>query len=208
LGGSIAVHSEPYQALRATGTVQVTAGTYEVFGRQLAIERGLLNFQGPIDNPNINILAMRRNQEVEAGVEVTGVARQPRVKLVSEPDVMDEEKLSWLMFGHGSDSSGLGQQQAASAALGLLGNVGTKRLAQGIGLDTFSVGSSESGLNDQQVVNLGKAISEKFYLGYEQSLTGAASIAKVTWQMSRRWSMIVRAGAINGVDVLFSWRYD
>jgi translocation and assembly module TamB len=208
LGGSIAVHSEPYQALRATGTVQVTAGTYEVFGRKLAIERGLLNFQGPIDNPNINILAMRRNQEVEAGVEVTGVARQPRVKLVSEPDVMDEEKLSWLMFGHGSDSSGLGQQQAASAALGLLGNVGTKRLAQGIGLDTFSVGSSESGLNDQQVVNLGKAISEKFYLGYEQSLTGAASIAKVTWQMSRRWSMIVRAGAINGVDVLFSWRYD
>lgn len=208
LAGSIAVHSEPYQALRATGTVQVVTGTYEAFGRKLAIERGVLNFQGPIGNPNINILAMRRNQEVEAGVQVTGFARQPRVKLVSEPDVADEEKLSWLMFGHGSSSSGLGQQQAASAALGLLGNAGTKRLAQGVGLDTFSIGSSESGLNDQQVVNLGKAISERFYLGYEQSLTGAASIAKLTWQMSRRWSVIVRAGAINGLDVVFSWRYD
>lgn len=208
LRGSLAVHSEPYQALRASGTVQVADGTYEAFGRKLAIERGFLNFQGAIDNPNINILAMRRNQEVEAGVEVTGLARQPRIKLVSEPSVADEEKLSWLMFGHGSESSGLGQQQAASAALRLLGNAGTKRLAQGIGVDTFSIGSSESGLNDQQVVNLGKAISEKFYLGYEQSLTSAASIAKLTWQMSRRWSIIGRAGAINGLDVLFSRRYD
>ena len=208
LRGSMEVHSEPYQALRGTGTVRVVAGTYEAFGRKLAIERGLINFQGALDNPNINILAMRRNQGVEAGVEVTGFARRPRIKLVSEPSVSDEEKLSWLMFGHGSESTALGQQQAASAALGLLGNAGTKRLAQGIGLDTFSIGTSESGLNDQQVVNLGKAISEKFYLGYEQSLTGAASIAKLTWQMSQRWSVIMRAGAVNSLDVLFNRRYD
>ncbi len=208
LRGDMAVHSEPYAPLRAAGTVRVSEGTYEVFGRKLAIERGLLNFQGPIDNPNINILAMRRNQEVEAGVEVTGLAQQPRVRLVSEPNVGEEEKLSWLMFGHGSESSGLGQRQAAGAALALLGNAGGKRIAQGIGLDEFSIGTSESGLADQQVVNLGKAISERFYVGYEQSLTGAASIVKMTWQFSRRWSLVARAGAISGLDVLFNRRFD
>ncbi len=208
LRGNMAVHGEPYAPLRATGTVRVTEGSYEAFGRKLAIERGLLNFQGPIDNPNINILAMRRNQEVEAGVEVTGLAQQPRVRLVSEPNVGDEEKLSWLMFGHGSDSSGLGQRQAAGAALALLGNAGGKRIAQGIGLDEFSIGASESGLPDQQVVNLGKAISERFYVGYEQSLTSAASIAKLTWQFSRRWSLVARAGSILGLDVLFNKRFD
>jgi translocation and assembly module TamB len=208
LRGSMLVHSEPYAPLRATGTVRVTEGTYEVFGRKLAIERGLLNFQGPINNPNINILAMRRNQEVEAGVEVTGLAQQPRVRLVSEPNVAEEEKLSWLMFGHGSGSGGLGQQQAAGAALALLGNAGSKRLAQGIGLDEFSIGASESGLADQQVVNLGKAISERFYVGYEQSLTGAASIIKITYQLSQRWSLVARAGAISGLDILFNKRFD
>lgn len=208
LRGAMAVHSEPYLPLRATGTVRVEEGTYEVFGRKLAIERGLLNFQGPIDNPNINILAMRRNQEVEAGVEVTGLAQQPRVRLVSEPNVGDEEKLSWLMFGHGSDANGLGQQQAAGAALALLGNAGGKRIAQGIGLDEFSIGASESGLADQQVVNLGKALSERFYVGYEQSLTGAASIVKMTYQISRRWSLVARAGAISGLDLLFNKRFD
>lgn len=208
LRGDMAVHSEPYAPLRATGTVRVAEGSYEAFGRKLAIERGLLNFQGPIDNPNISILAMRRNQEVEAGVEVSGLAQQPRVRLVSEPNVGDEEKLSWLMFGHGSDSNGLGQQQAAGAALALLGNASGKRLAQGIGLDQFSIGASESGLADQQVVNLGKAISERFYVGYEQSLTGAASIVRITYQLSRRWSLVARGGAISGLDVLFSKRFD
>jgi len=208
LRGGMTVHSEPLQPLRADGTIRVAEGTYEAFGRKLGIERGLINFQGAIDNPNINILAMRRNQDVEAGVEVTGFANQPRVRLVSEPSVADEEKLSWLMFGHGSDSSGLGQQQAASAALALLGNAGGKRIAQGIGLDEFSIGASESGLADQQVVNLGKAISENFFVGYEQSLTGAASIVKMTWQLSRRWSLVARAGAISGLDILFNRRYD
>src|SRR5439155_13139029 len=126
LGGTMMVHSEPFLPLRASGTIRVIDGTYEVFGRKLAIERGQINFRGPINNPNINFLAMRRNQDVEAGAEISGLASAPRVKLVSEPNVSDEEKLSWLMFGHGSDSSAPGQRQAAGQALALLGNYGGK----------------------------------------------------------------------------------
>ncbi|WP_230414289.1 translocation/assembly module TamB domain-containing protein [Collimonas silvisoli] len=208
LRGAMQVRSEPYQPLRATGTIRVASGSYEVFGRKLAIERGLINFQGPIDNPNINILAMKRNQEVEAGAEITGTPTNLRVKLVSEPNVSDEEKLSWLMFGHGSDSAALGQRQAAGQALALLGNYGGKKIAQGIGFDEFSIGSSDSGIQNEQVVSLGKAITEKINLGYEQGLTTAASILKVTWNFSRRWSMVMRGGTINGFEVLYNLRFD
>ena len=208
LRGAMQVRSEPYQPLRATGTIRVASGSYEVFGRKLAIERGLINFQGAIDNPNINILAMKRNQEVEAGAEITGNPGNLRVKLVSEPNVSDEEKLSWLMFGHGSDSSALGQRQAAGQALALLGNYGGKKIAQGIGFDEFSIGSSDSGIENEQVVSLGKVITEKINLGYEQSLTSAASILKLTWQFSRRWSMVMRGGTINGLEVLYNLRFD
>ncbi|MFJ9452752.1 translocation/assembly module TamB domain-containing protein [Herbaspirillum sp. NPDC101397] len=208
LRGEMNVRSEPLLPLRATGTVRVAEGTYEAFGTKLNIERGIINFQGPISNPNLNILAMRRNQDVEAGVEVTGNANQPRVRLVSEPNVPDDEKLSWMMFGHGSDSSGLGQRSASSQALAFVGNYGGKKIAKDIGLDQFSIGASESGLSDEQVVNLGKSISEKLSLGYEQSLTGAASIAKATWQLSRRWSLVARTGTINGLNVLYNLRFD
>nr|WP_198981501.1 translocation/assembly module TamB domain-containing protein [Herbaspirillum sp. ASV7] len=208
LSGDMSVRSEPLAPLRATGTINVAEGNYEAFGTKLNIERGIINFQGPIANPNINILAMRRNQDVEAGVSVTGNARQPRVQLVSEPNVPDDEKLSWMMFGHGTDSSSIGQRTASSQALALVGNMGGKRIAKDIGLDQFSIGSSESGLTDEQVVNLGKAITEKITLGYEQSLQGAASVAKATWQISRRWSVVARAGTINGLNILFNRRYD
>lgn len=208
LRGDMTVRSEPLQPLRATGTINVAEGTYEAFGTKLNIERGIINFQGPISNPNLNILAMRRNQDVEAGVEVTGNANQPRVRLVSEPNVSDDEKLSWMMFGHGSDSSGLAQRSASSQALAFVGNFGGKKIAKDIGLDQFSIGASESGLSNDQVVNLGKAISEKLSVGYEQSLTGAASVAKATWQLSRRWSVVARTGTINGLNILYNRRFD
>ena len=71
-----------------------------------------------------------------------------------------------------------------------------------------SGGVVESGVAGDQFVNLGKAISQKFMLGYEQSLTGAESVAKITYQLSRSWSVLVRGGTINSLNLLFSRRYD
>ncbi len=210
LRGSVRLQSDPLTTMRATGTITVAEGTYEAFDRKLAIERGQINFVGPLDNPDIYIQAMRRNQEVAAGVLVTGTVRQPRVSLVSEPNVSDEEKLSWLMFGHGPDGAGLGQRQAmAGAATALLGATGGRRIIKDLGIDEFSIGTSDSGLSDdEQVVKVGKAISDNFALGYEQSLTSAASIVKITWQVSRRWQLVLRTGSLSGFDVLFNRRFD
>lgn len=214
LAGRLGVNSEPLTPMRVTGTVRVVDGTYEAFGRRLQITRGIVNFNGPVGNPNLNIRAMRLNQEVEAGVEVTGTVRLPRVRLVSEPNVPDEDKLSWLMFGYGADSSTAGQQQQLSgaalggAALGMLGSKAGKGVVQRFGIDEFSIGPSTAGLNEQQVVSVGKAVSEKISVGYEQSLTSAANVAKVTWAFSRRWSLIARGGTINGLSLLFNRRFD
>ncbi|MHA7681518.1 translocation/assembly module TamB domain-containing protein [Cupriavidus sp. PET2-C1] len=214
LGGQLGVRSAPLTPLRATGTIRVTDGTYEAFGRKLNIERGIVNFNGPVDNPNLNIRAMRRNQEVEAGVEVTGTVRLPRVKLVSEPNVPEEDKLSWLMFGYGAEGAAAGQQQQLSAgalggaALGMLGGRAGKGIVQHLGIDEFSIGPSTAGLNDQQVVTVGKAVTEKISVGYEQSLTSASNVVKMTWAFSRRWSLIAKGGSINGLSVLFNRRFD
>lgn len=214
LAGRLGINSEPLAPMRITGTVRVVDGTYEAFGRRLQITRGIVNFNGPADNPNLNIRAMRLNQEVEAGVEVTGTVRLPRVRLVSEPNVPDEDKLSWLMFGYGAESAALGQQQQLSgaalggAALGMLGSRAGKGVVQRFGIDEFSIGPSTGGLTDQQVVSIGKAVTEKISVGYEQSLTSAGNIVKLTWAFSRRWSLIARGGSINGLSLLFNRRFD
>ena len=149
LAGTITAMSAPNLPLRAVGNVRVTQGsTYTAFGRKLNIENGFFTFNGPVANPGINILAMRRNQQVEAGVQVTGTVQFPTAKLVSEPNVPDNEKLSWLLFGHGTDQgNNLGQQSTMTTALALLGSASGKRIAQTFGLDEFSVGQSEVGLD-------------------------------------------------------------
>jgi len=210
LRGTVTALSAPNQPLRAIGNVRVTEGsTYTTFGRKLAIENGYFTFNGPVANPGINILAMRRNQEVEAGVQVTGTVRAPVVKLVSEPNVADNEKLSWLLFGHGTDQgNNLGQQSSMTTALALLGSATGKRVAQTFGLDEFSVGRSEVGLTDSQVVMLSKAINERLVLGYEQGLQSASNAFKATVNLSRFWSIALYTGTFQGVDINFTRRFD
>jgi translocation and assembly module TamB len=210
LRGALTVMSAPNVPLRAVGNVRVIEGsTYEAFGRKLGIENGYFTFNGPVANPGVNILAMRRNQEVEAGVLVTGTVQTPTAKLVSEPNVPDNEKLSWLLFGHGTETgTDIGQQNTMNAALALIGNVGGKRIAQTIGLDEFSIGQSEVGLTENQVVSVAKALNERFVLGYEQALGTAASVFKITWNVTRHWALTVHSGTINGVDLMYNQRFD
>ncbi|HTH58648.1 MAG TPA: translocation/assembly module TamB domain-containing protein [Paraburkholderia sp.] len=210
LVGTISVLSAPGVPLRAVGNVRVTEGsTYTAFGRKLGIENGFFTFNGPVANPGINILAMRRNQQVEAGVQVTGTVQSPVARLVSEPNVPDNEKLSWLLFGHGTDQgNNLGQQSAMTTALALLGSASGKRIAQTIGLDEFSVGRSEVGLTDPQVVMIAKAINERLVIGYEQGLQSAQNAVKATLNLTRFWSVSVYGGTFSGLDLLYTRRFD
>ncbi|TKC83037.1 hypothetical protein FAZ69_25410 [Trinickia terrae] len=210
LRGTITALSAPNMPLRAVGNVRVTEGsTYTSFGRKLAIENGFFTFNGPVANPGINILAMRRNQEVEAGVQVTGTIQSPVAKLVSEPNVPDNEKLSWLLFGHGTDQgNNLGQQSTMTTALALLGSATGKRVAQTFGLDEFSVGRSDVGLTDPQVVMVSKAISERLVLGYEQGLQTASNAFKATLNLTRFWSVSAYGGTFQGLDLNYTKRFD
>jgi translocation and assembly module TamB len=210
LAGTITAMSSPGVPLRAVGNVRVTEGsTYVAFGRKLAIENGFFTFNGPVANPGINILAMRRNQQVEAGVQVTGTIQAPVAKLVSEPNVADNEKLSWLLFGHGTDQgNNLGQQSAMTTALALLGSASGKRIAQSVGLDEFSIGRSEVGLTDPQVVMLSKAINEWLVIGYEQGLQSASNAIKATLNFSRYWSVSAYGGTFDGVDLNYTRRFN
>jgi len=208
LAGQVAITSQPGQQPQAQGTVRVAEGTFEAFGAELAIERGIINFQGAMNNPNINILAMRRNQEVAAGVQVTGTANNPRVTLVSEPDVPQDQKLSWLVFGHGGGGEGQGAAQAAArGAANALANqlLEGGNLAGKLGLDEVSFDTGTSG---EQLVTLGKTITDKLTLGYRQGITGTESAVELTYLLSRHWSVVARGGQILGLNILYSNRFD
>lgn len=229
LTGELRLRADHRGPLRATGSIRARDGTYDAYGQFLSIERGIINFQGPIENAGLNVRALRTGLPVEAGVEIAGTVLAPRVRLVSDPPVPDAEKLSWIVLGRGQEQAG-GTDSALllSAAGAILGDTSgsiSRQLAQSLGLDQISVTSGDvaggasrlpgstvvgstfatrdAGL-PSQIVSVGKRLSANAYLSYEQSLAGAASVVKLTYNLTRQLAVIGRAGTDNSVDLLYS----
>jgi translocation and assembly module TamB len=225
LTGQLSLRGRLPDAPRMTGTVRVAKGTYTGFGQRLEIERGTLVFSGPVDNPAIDIEAYRRYLPVEAGVAISGTARTPQLKLVSRPDVPDPDKLSWLVLGTGADTArGTGGSSAAlqTAAAVLLAsgdpNGTAPSLARTFGLDVLSVrtgqggsigsaGSSASSAQDS-IVTLGKRLTDRLFLSYEQSLRGLQNLVRLQYELTERLSVRASGGTTNAVDMIWSYRYD
>jgi len=208
LVGVLRAQLAPKTRPTVTGTVRAAGGTYAAFGQTLAIERAALNFVGPPDNPALDIVAMRKNLTVEVGVAVGGTALLPRVRLVSNPAMSDADKLAWLTLGHGLNQAGGNEAavlQAAAMALIARGDNAsgfTGSFASRFGLDELSLGTQSA--TGERVVSLGKRFATNVYVGFERGVTGAVSVVKITYDLSRRWSVQARAGTENAVDLFYT----
>ena len=58
LAGNVRVTTTPAGTIAAKGTIRAVAGTYYVFGQRLDIDRGRLIFDGPADNPALDVVAL------------------------------------------------------------------------------------------------------------------------------------------------------
>jgi translocation and assembly module TamB len=192
------------------GTVRTSGGTYAAYGQKLDIERGHLHFDGPVNDPRLDVLAIRPNLDVRAGVSIAGTALSPRVRLYSEPDLPEMEKLSWLVLGRGPD--GLGRtdtallQRAAVALLAGDGAAPTDALFGALGLTEFSVRQSDGDVRDT-VVTLGKQLSRRWYVGYERSVNATVGTWQLVYRVARRFTLRAQTGQENSLDAIWSWRW-
>ncbi len=221
LAGGVHVTTANDGTLDAKGTIRAVRGTYYAFGQQLTIDRGALIFDGPLDNPALDIVALRKNLAVEAGVALTGTVRVPRIQLTSNPPVPDGEKLSWLITGQAPGRGSAADTAALAAASSfLLGGNGRPigaRIAQQFGLDDIAVRSADTGLAGSssgasgasgQVVAIGKRLSNRLTLVYEQGLTVATNALRLEYALSRTLTLRVEAGTVSGVGIFFRRSYD
>ncbi len=210
LAGELRI-TAPGGELALFGTVRTVEGTYDAYGQALAIDRGLLTFNGPVANPRLDIEATRRNTDIRVGVAVSGTAQDPRVRLFSEPEMSEMDKLSWLVLGRAS--SGLGGADTAllqRAALALLAGEGKgtgDKLTQAIGLDELSVGQTEDGGVQDTVVRLGKQLSRRWYVGYERGLNATTGTWELIYRIAQRFTLRAQSGLDNALDVIWTWRW-
>lgn len=208
--------------LTGVGALRTRGGGIEAYGQKLRLRRGTLTFQGRLDNPLLDIEALRTGEQVEAGVKVVGTAQRPRIDLVSYPDVSDVEKLSWLLLGRGPDESGSDAALLLSVGTALLG--GGQPFYKQFGLDdvsvrTGSLGSSGSILPDRTVAGdvnrdsdsqlatqflvASKTFANGITLSVEQALAGSDTVGRASYRLARGLSLDLKGGSVNGIALVY-----
>ena len=204
--------TNPGNRLSVRGDVNAERGTYRAYGQKLEIERGRLSFTGPVDDPRLDIFAVRPNLDVIVGVAVTGTALNPRVRLTSEPEMSDTDKLSWLVMGRASEGLGRADsallQRAAVALLAGEGEAPTDAFLANIGLSDFGVRQTGEGAEQTTTVSLGKQLSRRWYLGYERSVNATVGTWQLIYRIAQRFTLRAQSGEDSALDLIWTWRWD
>jgi translocation and assembly module TamB len=198
---------------RLNGEVRTEGGRYKAYGQHLNIETGLLRFNGPYDNPLLEILAIRPNLSQRVGVQISGSAATPKVRLYADPDMPDADKLAWLVLGRSGANGGAESAVLQQAALALFSGNGktlSSEMAGALGLDEISLanGSRSDTTATGAAVALGKRLSKDFYLVYETSLRGTFGSFYVFYDLSRRLTFRAQTGQDNALDLIYTVRKD
>jgi translocation and assembly module TamB len=164
LEGKVFLTAQKIDKVAASGQIQVAKGQYNRHGIALDITRGRIVFTGgPADFANLDIVAVRkirdvrRLNDVQAGVTITGTPRSHLVKLYSEPAMPDTDILSYIVLGKpmdtGADSNQAGLLlQAAGTILAKDQSAPLQsKVMKLVGIDTFDVQTGSNKTSSSQV---------------------------------------------------------
>ena len=198
---------------RLHGQVRTLGGRYKAYGQQLNISTGVLRFNGAYDNPGLEIIALRPHLTQSVGVQVSGSALLPRIRLYADPDMPDADKLAWLVLGRSAANGGAESavlQQAAMVLLSGNGKTLSSELAGKLGLDEISLGTStRTGTTATgAAVTLGKRLSQDFYMAYETSISGTLGSFFIFYDLTQRLTLRAQAGEQSALDMIFRVRRD
>lgn len=212
LRGKLSLQATDKEPPKLTGTVRTERGTFRAYGQRLDIEHGILRFVGAFDNPMLDILAIRPKLDQRVGVQVSGTALSPVIRLYADPELPEAEKLSWLVLGRSASGSG-GEaallQQAALALLGGNGKGPSTSLMESLGLDELSLqGNGGDNGATGTTVTLGKRLSNDFYVAYESGLTGTMGVFTIFYDLSRNLTLRARTGEQTAIDLIWTKRFD
>jgi translocation and assembly module TamB len=198
LGGVLTVDERPGRATTGQGQISVD-GTYKAYGQNLQIQQGQLLFAStPIDNPGLNIKAIRSLQPnatisdgQQVGLQITGTAKRPVLNVFSNPAMDQSDALAYLVTGKplSQVNSGEGSMvNSAAQALGsATGNLLAKSIGSKLGIQDIGVSSSDA-LNGSSAFTVGKYLSPRLYLSYGIGLFEPGQVITLRYRLSRRWN--------------------
>ena len=209
--GNILTVIQPETLPWGRGELRVVDGTFGAFGQRLEIETGRLIYTGgPLENPGLEIRAVRRVDQVTAGALVRGTLQQPQISVYSDPPMPRAEALSYLTLGRSLNDLQSGEQRTVNQAANSLalsgGNVIAQDLGRRLGFDDVSVSADDSGEGASLVV--GRYIGGGVYVGYGLGLFDTVNTLRLRFQINQRLSLEATSGEEQAADMFYTFERD
>ena len=201
LSGRLKIRERPNKTATARGEIEVK-GTYKAYGQDLKIERGKLLFSSaPLDDPGLDIRAVRKIDAIRAGVQVRGTALRPELTVWSDPILEQSDVLSYIVLGRplkgsGADSALVGQAANSLGTAG--GNLLARGLGQKVGLELGVETLSDIG---GPAFTAGKYLSPALYVGYGQGLFNPQTLFILRYKLFDRYELEALSGREQKIGV-------
>jgi translocation and assembly module TamB len=211
LAGDLRITQEK-KSLLGNGEVRLVNGKYKAYGQDLVIREGDILFNGPVEHPYLSVEAIRNPKQTEddviAGIRITGPAEQPKIEIFSEPALEQHEALSYLLQGHATSSSSGGSGEdnmLANLLLGislgksenLVSNVGKK-----LGVEDLALNTTGSG--DETLLQVSGYVAPGVQIRYGVGVFDSASEVALRYQI---WPNFFVEGVSYGVDNALDFFY-
>ena len=197
------------QGVVAEGALNVVDGVYKAYGQDLRVDRGRLLFNGPVENPGLDVRATRtinQGEEIVVGIQLGGTVKVPESSLFSNPLQTQTDTLSYLLTGNAVSGLSGGDSAILTQAITSLGVAGGESLAQKLGgqLGLDNVGlSTRGGDYKQSELTLGKRLGPKLYVKYIVGLFDSLQKVAVNYQVNKRLELEATSGVNQSIDLIY-----
>ena len=207
VAGNLLLTDRPGEVTTASGELSVPEGRYQAYGQRLEVELGKVLFTGgPVSNPGLDLRAVRKVENVTAGVRIRGTLRNPQLELFSIPAMGETDILSYLVLGRPIDAqSGEDAKVVAQAALLLSlkgGDLLARSLTDRFGLDEMRIETSNTG--EQASLVVGRYLSPKLYVSYGVGLIDSVNTFNVRYRLSEHWQLRAESGLHQSADAIYT----
>lgn len=194
------------------GEVNIVDGSYRSFGQDLVIEEGKIMMNGPADQPYVSIKAIRNpdntQDDVTAGVRVTGPASDPTVEIFSDPAMPQANALSYLLRGQDIDAES-GGNAMTTTLIGLslaksgkvVGEIGEAFGVQDLQLDT-------AGSGDDSQVTVSGYILPGLQVKYGVGIFTSLGEFTVRYRLMKDLYLEAVSGVDSAVDLLYQFEFN
>jgi translocation and assembly module TamB len=185
------------------GRIAMTNATYKAYGQDLSLTHGEFLFNGPADNPWLNIEATRKatGEDVTAILRVTGPLKSPTTKVSTDPSSSESDALAYLLTGRSLQHVGESQSGALAKAAFSYGAGQLSWLGDQMGIDDYDIEEGET-LEDS-AVRLGKYITPDFYIGLSMGFFSNTYAVLFKQQLTKHLSLQSKAGETQRIDLKY-----